>query len=194
MTRRVHVVYAHPCDDSYAAALKNTVTVTLTKAGWDVDLCDLYAEGFDPIMSATERRGYHNTATNTLPVQGYVDRLRAAQALVFVNPVWNFGPPAILKGYYDRVFVPGVSFKLENGQITPAMTHIRKLGVITTYGASWFRATLAGNPPRKVFTRAFWYTAKPDKLLYLALYDMNRADQAKRAGYVARVQRAMEQF
>jgi NAD(P)H dehydrogenase (quinone) len=42
-------------------------------------------------------------------VQGYVDRVLAAQALVLVFPVWNFGFPAILKGFFDRVFLPGVS-------------------------------------------------------------------------------------
>ena len=47
---------------------------------------------------------------------------------------------------------------------------------------------------RRLVTRAFRHAAKPDRLLYMALYDMNRADQAKRAGYLARVKHAMEQF
>ncbi len=113
---QAHVVYAHPCDDSYARALCDRVVGTLAGRGWQVDLCDLYAEGFDPVMRAQERRGYHSVPANTAPVQGYVDRLRAATVLIFVHPVWNFGPPAILKGYFDRVFVPGVSFRLENGR------------------------------------------------------------------------------
>lgn len=188
------VVFAHPCEESFAAALKGVVVGTLQRRGWEVDLCDLYAEGFDPVMTAEERRGYHAVASNTKPVQAHVDRLRAASALLLVHPVWNFGPPAILKGYYDRVFVPGVSFRLEGGKVKPAMTHIRKLGVVTTYGASWLRATLAGDPPRRLVTRAFRHAAKPDRLLYMALYDMNRADQAKRTGYLARVEHAMEQF
>jgi len=188
------VVFAHPCEESFAAALKGVVVGALTGRGWDVDLCDLYAEGFDPVMSAEERRGYHAVHTNQGPVQSHVDRLLAATALVLVHPVWNFGPPAILKGYYDRVFLPGITFRLEGGKVKPAMTHIRKLGVVTTYGASWLRATLAGDPPRRLVTRAFRHAAKPDRLLYMALYDMNRADQARRTGYLARVKHAMEQF
>jgi NAD(P)H dehydrogenase (quinone) len=191
---RALVVFAHPCEESFAAALKSKVTQTLAARGWDIDLCDLYAEGFDPVMSAAERRGYHAIPSNLAPVESHVSRLRAAEALILVHPVWNFGPPAILKGYYDRVFVPGVSFRLDNGKVVPAMTHIRKLAVVTTYGASWIRATLVGDPPRRVITRAFRHAAKPDKLLYMALYDMNRATAAMRAGYLARVQRAMETF
>ena len=191
---RALVVFAHPCDDSFSAAQKNVVVGTLGARGWEVDLADLYAEAFDPVMSAEERRGYHSVPANTAPVQVYVDRLRAAQALVIVHPVWNYGPPAILKGWYDRVFVPGVSFALVDGQVRPAMTHIRKLAVVTTYGGTWLRTKLASDPPKRLVTRAFRYTTQTDKLVYLALYDMNRADQAKRAGYLARVQKAMEQF
>lgn len=193
MTRAL-VVFAHPCEESFAAALKSAVVGSLQKRGWEVDLCNLYAEGFNPVMSAEERRGYHDVPTNTRPVQAYIDRLLAASALVLVHPVWNFGPPAILKGYYDRVFVPGITFPLEVGKVKPAMTHIRKLGVVTTYGDSWLRATLAGDPPKRLVTRAFRHAAKPDRLLYMALYDMNRADAAKRTGYIARVEHAMEQI
>jgi NAD(P)H dehydrogenase (quinone) len=91
-------------------------------------------------------------------------------------------------------FYPASRSGWRSGKVKPAMTHIRKLGVVTTYGASWLRATLAGDPPRRLVTRAFRHAAKPDRLLYMALYDMNRADQAKRAGYLARVKHAMEQF
>ncbi len=191
---RVLVLFAHPCEESFANALKGIVVGTLAKRGWEVDLCDLYAEGFDPVLSAAGRRGYHDTATNTADVQGYVDRLRAAEALVFVFPVWNFGFPAILKGFIDRVFLPGVSFRLENGLVAPALTNIRKMAAVTTYGATKWRAMLASDPPRHVVKRALWFVARPDKLRYLALHDMNRADDAKRRRYLATVQREMERF
>jgi NAD(P)H dehydrogenase (quinone) len=193
MTRAL-VLYAHPCDDSFAATLRDTVTGALAGRGWEVDLCDLYAEKFDPVMSAEERRGYHDLASNTLPVQAHIDRLRAAQALVFVHPVWNFGFPAILKGYTDRVFLPGITFRIDQGKVRPAMTHIRHLACVTTYGANRLRAFLAGDPPRRVVSRAFWHACQPDSFRYLALYDMNRADAATRAGFLARVRKGMEQF
>lgn len=191
---RALVLYAHPRADSYAAALRDAVTGTLAARRWEVDLCDLYAEGFDPVMPQAERSGYHDTATNTAPVQAHVDRLLAATALIFVHPVWNFGFPAILKGYTDRVFLPGITFRLEEGRVRPAMTHIRKLASVTTYGASRMRAILAGDPPRRVMGRAFWHACRPDRYRYLALYDMNRADTARRAGFLAHVQQQMARF
>lgn len=193
MTRAL-VVFAHPCEESFSAALRACVVDRLTKRGWQVDLCDLYAEGFDPVLSAAERRGYQDVTANTLPVQNYVDRLRAAQVLVFVFPVWNFGFPAILKGYFDRVFLPGVSFRLENGLVAANLTHIRKLAAVTSYGATPFRAFMAANPPRKMFTRVIRFICRPDRLRYLALYDMNRATDAQRTAFLARVAREMDRL
>ncbi len=191
---RVLILFAHPCEESFAAALKSTVVETLKRRGWEVDLCDLYAEDFNPVMSAAERRGYHLVPDNCMAVQSHVDRLRAAEALIFVFPVWNFGFPAILKGFIDRVFLPGVSFKLQDGLVAPALTHIHKMAAVTTYGATRWRAFLAGNPPKRVITRALWFVARPDKIRYLALYDMNRVTQDDRRRYLAAVQREMERF
>lgn len=193
MTRAL-VLFAHPCGESFSAGLHRTVVDTLTARGWDVDDCDLNAEGFSPVLTEAERRGYHDTETNIAPVQGYVDRLRAAQALVLVFPVWNFGFPAILKGFFDRVFLPGVSFRLEDGLVKPNLTHIRKLAAVTTYGGTRWRAIGAGDPPRKIVTRAIWHVTRPEKLRYLALYDMNRASQAQREAFDARVKTEMEAF
>lgn len=191
---RALVLFAHPCAESFSASLHRAVVDSLTAKGWEVDDCDLNAEGFSPVLTEAERRGYHETDSNIAPVQGYVERLRAAQALVLVFPVWNFGFPAILKGFFDRVFLPGVSFRLEDGLVKPNLTHIRKLAAVTTYGGTRWRAIGAGDPPRKIVTRAVWHVTRPEKLRYLALYDMNRATGAQRGAFLARVKSEMEAF
>ena len=193
MTRAL-VLFAHPCGESLGAALHARVVDTLAGRGWQVDDCDLYAEGFQPVLTEAERRGYHDVPDNIAPVAGYVERLRAAEALVMVFPVWNFGYPAILKGFLDRVFLPGVSFRLEDGKVRPNLTHVRKLAAVTTYGGSRWRAFGAGDPPRKVVSRALRYATQAETLRYLALYDMNRASDAKRAAFLARVGAEMERL
>ena len=191
---RALVVFAHPCEESFSAALHRTTVEALEGAGWEVDDCDLNAEGFSPVLTAAERRGYHDTATNTAPVQSHVDRLRAADALVLVYPVWNFGFPAILKGYFDRVFLPGVSFDLVDGRVRGSLKNLRKIAAVTTYGATPLRAFLAGDPPRKIVTRVLRGVSLPRKVRYLALHDMNRATDARRAAFLARVGREMAAF
>ena len=190
MTRAL-VLFAHPCPESFSAALHARVVEKLAARGGEVDDCDLNAEGFSPVLTEAERRGYHDLDHNQTPVHTYVERLQAAQALVLVFPVWNFGYPAILKGFFDRVFLPGVSFRLEGGRVRPNLTHIRKLAAVTTYGGTRLRAWLSGDPPRHVVKRALWHVTRPEKLRYLALYDMNRASQTTRAAFLDRVGREM---
>ncbi len=192
---RALVVFSHPVPESFSAALHQRVVKTLSEGGWEVDDCDLYAEGFQPVLTTGERRGYHAEPDNLAPVASYVERLRAADALVLVFPVWNFGYPAMLKGFFDRVFLPGVSFKIGDGKVGGALHNITKLAAVTTYGGARIRALYVGDPPRKVVTRAVRHVIHPRaKRRYLALYDMNRADDAKRAAFLAKVEREMEQF
>jgi NAD(P)H dehydrogenase (quinone) len=193
---RVLLLFCHPVEDSYQAALHRTAKAALERAGHQVDDCDLYAESFSPVLTRAERISYHDTAVNRAPVQAYVDRLLAAEALILCFPVWSFGPPAMLKGFFDRVFLPGVSFHLgADGKITPNLRHIKKLGAITTYGRPRWVAWLMGDPPRKLVTRLLRFQIRPGaRVRYLAHYHMNVSTPATRARFLARVERAMARF
>ncbi len=189
---RVLVLYAHPDPESYAAALHRTAVAALRRAGHEVDDCDLYAEGFDPILSREERLAYHDIPANRRPVAGYVTRLQEADALILMYPVWNFGFPAILKGFLDRVFLPGVSFRIEDGVVRPNLQHLKRLVAVATYGAPRWQAFLIGDPPRKVVMRMLRTLAAPSaRSRYLALYDMNRQTLAGRSAFLTRVEQAM---
>ncbi|MEJ6392050.1 NAD(P)H-dependent oxidoreductase [Gymnodinialimonas sp. 2305UL16-5] len=192
--RRAHVIFAHPVPESLNAAAHDVVVQTLIAQGWDVDDCDLNAEGFDPVMTVEERRNYHNLAINTAPVQSYVDRLRAADAVIFCFPVWNFGYPAILKGWFDRVMLPGVSFTMADGHLTPCLENVKKIAAVTTYGSTPWRAFLAGDPPKKLLTRVVWGTVRPEKIRYIAQYGMNTITRHGCEAFLSRVKSEMEAF
>ena len=192
---RVLVLFSHPVETSFGAALHERVLSALRAGGHEVDDCDLYAEGFDPRLTREERLGYHDLETNQAPVQNYVDRVLAAEALVIVTPVWNFGHPAILKGFFDRVFLPGVSFKMKNGKVAPSLHNIRKLAVVTTYGGTRMRAFLVGDPPRKIATRVLRAVIKPAaRVHYHALYDMNRVTEEQRKAFLEKVGTSLGAF
>jgi putative NADPH-quinone reductase len=192
---RVLVLYAHPNPESYGAALHRTVVSALEGAGHVVDDCDLYAEGFDPVLTCDERMAYHDVPGNRAPVAEYVQRLENAEALVLVFPVWNFGFPAILKGFLDRVFLPGVSFRIENGLVQPNLTHLKRLVAVTTYGAPRWRAMLMGDPPRKVVMRMLRVLVAPNaRARYLALHDMNRQTQDGREAFLRRVRETVSRL
>ncbi|OWV87568.1 NAD(P)H dehydrogenase [Rhizobium sp. R635] len=192
---RVLVLHSHPVEESYGKALYQQTLESLRKGGHEVDGCDLYAENFDPVLSRHDRLTYHDYPGNTELVKSYVERLKQAEGLVLVTPVWNFGFPAILKGYFDRVWLPGVSFELVDGKVESRLRHIRKLAAVLTYGATPLRAFVAGNPPKKIVRRVLRAQINPLRpVTFLAHYDMNNCTPETRARFLAKVKTSMERF
>lgn len=192
---RVLVLYAHPVEDSFHASLHHTVVRTLRDAGHSVDDCDLYAENFSPVLTRQERLDYHNLDANQANVKPYVERLLAADALVVIHPVWIYGFPAILKGFFDRILIPGVMFDHIDGRVHMKLHNIRKLVGVVTYGGTRTRAFLAGDPPRKNIKRVLWAMIHPgSECRYLAQYAVDMSDFRTRERFIAKVQREMEIF
>jgi len=194
---RVLVIFAHPLGDSYAATLRDTVVAALEAGGHIVDLCNLYQEDFDPILSAQEWRDYENTSENTRAVSRQVERLRQAEGIIFVFPSWWYGMPAILKGYFDRVWLPGVAFEFGPQAIRPLLMSIRMFGVVTTTGApEWFTRIYMGNPSRKVLMRglARLVVAPRAERFWLALYGMENATDAKRTAFIEQVRKRISKI
>lgn len=187
---RVLVIYAHPVETSFVASLHGRVVDTLREGSHVVDDCDLNAEGFDPVLSRQDRIDYHDPASDRGRVAPHIERLKAAEALVFVYPVWTFGFPAILKGYLDRVWLPGVAFELDaRGHLAFTLRHVRRLAAVCTYGGERWRAMLMGDPPRRLVKRMIRaHVAPRSRCDYLACYDMNHTTPERRAAFMARVE------
>ncbi|MCZ8183334.1 MAG: NAD(P)H-dependent oxidoreductase [Beijerinckiaceae bacterium] len=186
---RILYLYCHPLAECYHAAIRDAALESLRDAGHEVDLCDLYAEGFEPILTAEMRREYHDTTLNRKGIEGYVERLHRAEALVVQFPTWCFGFPAMLKGFFDRLFSPGITFDLSDpANVKPMLGHIRQVIGISTYGRDRWRAFVVGDPPRKMITRYLrWFVSRRARIRYLALYHMNVATEAQRKAFMARV-------
>lgn len=109
----VHIVYAHPSERSFSHALLAAFVDGLDAAGHHHTVSDLYAMGFNPVMSAAEYERESSTGT-TVPVPDDVraeqDKLDAADVWCFIYPVWWTDCPAILKGWFDRVWTAGWAY------------------------------------------------------------------------------------
>lgn len=192
---KILYLYCHPCEESFHGAILPRALAGLERAGHTVDLMDLYAEGFDPILTAERRRAYHDLARNRDGLEDVVARLQAAEGLVLQFPTWCFGLPAMLKGFFDRVFMPGVAFDLSDpANVKPMLTHIRKIAGISTYGRPFWNAVLMADPPRRMVKRYLSLLAGGAPAQYHALYHMNVASLEKRKAFMMRVERAMEGF
>ena len=191
------VVHCHPNPQSFNAALYAASCDALRRGGHELRTVDLYAEGFEPVMSAEELAAYvGNPGLIEARVQSHVDALRWAEHLVFVYPVWFHGPPAMLKGWLERVWLPGVAFlpaARKGDKTAPGLRHVRRLTVVTSCGAPRWWMWLVGDPNRRVFSRAIRaLCARLCRVTWLQLHDMNNATDQDRAAFLARVSRTLE--
>ncbi|MEM9145693.1 MAG: NAD(P)H-dependent oxidoreductase [Pseudomonadota bacterium] len=190
---RLLVIYCHPDPESFNAALCARVVEAAREAGHEVDLLDLHAEGFDPVMSCEERRAYHTPVENEEPVASHIARLKAAEGIIFVYPTWWYGQPAMLKGWLDRVLVPGVAFAMPepSAPIRPGLTHIRLLGVVTTLGSPWwFWTWVVGAPGRRILLRGLRaICARRTRTFWIGLHEMDSVTAEARTRYLDRVGR-----
>jgi NAD(P)H dehydrogenase (quinone) len=188
---RILVLYAHPVATSFAGRLREGIVDALRRGGHEVDDCDLYAEKFNPVMSPETYRNYLDTTANRAQARPYIDRLLAVEALVLVSPVWHDGFPAILKGYFDCVFVPGVAFTMTNGQFAPALHNIKRVAGVCTFGAERARAVAMGDPQRRFVKLSIGAQIGPGgRAGFIGLYGMDAASPQTRARYLGRVTRA----
>jgi NAD(P)H dehydrogenase (quinone) len=108
----ISVILGHPNPGSFNHAIAETAVQTLRTNGYTVWFHDLYAEGFDPILPHAE---IPKGAALPPVVQQHCDEIAAADGIVIVHPNWWGQPPAILKGWVDRVIRPGVAYEFLEG-------------------------------------------------------------------------------
>jgi putative NADPH-quinone reductase len=138
---------------------------------------DLTALGFCGVISNQEHSAY---LESVLPsdIAVLVEHLRAAEELSFIFPVWMYGMPALLKGYFDRVWRPYVSFTLEDASIRPLLWNIKHLTVVATHGMNKNLCDRVGDTSQMFFSRSL-PSILPNLLsnTRLDLYGMDVADE-----------------
>jgi NAD(P)H dehydrogenase (quinone) len=190
------VVFAHPLPDSLNGRFLKFVLSELETAGHDVTLLDLYRLDFDPRLSVEERTVHYDSEAARRIAHEHTRLLEAADALVLVFPTWWFGLPAILKGWIDRCFGPGVGFRHaedRGGPIKPALTKLKHFQAVTTLGSPWWIDTFVmWRPVRRMLKIAIAKGCAPQaKFDYVALHGADDPDKAKVEAFEGRIQRML---
>lgn len=189
------VVFCHPVAESYSATLRDRVLATLVRAGAKPTLSDLYADGFAPLLGREERLAHLDQSLRPPDLEPQFQALSAAQLVIFVYPTWWYGPPAMLKGWLDRVLRAGVAFRLPEGRnlIEPMLTQVRQIVVVTTYGSPWWLIRFVGDAGRRMIARGMQLLCPTARRpLWLALYGMDKASDEQRRRFLDRVERQVE--
>ena len=177
------VVTTHPLSNSLCKLLTVHVVDKLTEMGHEVTIEDLYVQKFDPVLTAAERESYYSGSYDFSNVSEQVERLQEADALVMLFPIWWVSFPAMLKGWFDRVWAPGIAYDhaIDFGPINPRLNNLKKVLVVTTLGAPWWVDRLImWQPVKRVIKIALLQAcAKKSTLKYLSLYKSERLSENK---------------
>jgi len=195
---RILAVCCHPSPDSFHASLKDAVIARLKAAGHLVTLIDLYAEGFDPVMPLAQWADPKRGGGSAPELARHVDELRAAEGLLLIYPTWWYGMPAMIKGWIDRVWQPGVAFEMEpgGGIRRHMLSEIRAFAIATTHGSPhWFIRLVMGEPGRKQVLRGLTqHLAKGCRVSWNALYDVDSSSSETRARWRDRTAARLTRF
>ena len=142
---KVLILYAHPNPQSFNHAILESFTKGLGEAGHIHEVVDLYAAKFNPCLSGDDFVQLM-AGKVTGDVQLQQEKVSWADGLVFIHPIWWTGPPAILKGWIDRVFSMGFAYAIDEkeGHVTGLLKNQKAL-VINTAGGTEAEAKMVGS-------------------------------------------------
>src|SRR5262245_61736878 len=150
MTATTLLVTCHPSPASLCAHIAARIEHALKPRRARVIVDDLQALNFNPVIGPREMAEYYDDKVPA-DIAALVEHLRAAEELVVVLPVWMYNLPALMKGYFDRVWRPHVSFKIDGGEIRPMLSGIKHLSAIVCHGASQAVSDEVGDGTRLFF-------------------------------------------
>jgi putative NADPH-quinone reductase len=195
---RCLVVIAHPLQESLCNSLATKAVDTLRAAGHDVLIEDLYRNNFSAALTVAERSSYYTQSYDSNAVQPEADRLLSADAIVLCFPTWWFSFPAILKGWFDRVWGPCVAYDHASdlGPIKPRLHKLHKVLVVTTLGAPWWVDWLVmRRPVRRVLKTAILGTCAPKcQFEMLSLYKGELLNDTQVKNFSKRVENVLAQW
>jgi putative NADPH-quinone reductase len=190
--RRCLLVSCHPLADSLCNHLVDRVKQGFAGHPIEVEHFDLYSSGFTAPLTAAERRGYFAGEFDAAALGAEIAALQRAEMLVLVFPTWWFAMPALLKGWFDRVWAPGVAFAHPaepGGRIAAKLDSLRHCLVVTTLGSPWwFDRLIMWQPLKRIIEKALIGTCAPGaRFDMLSLYNAMALEQPRLNRFLARI-------
>ncbi len=177
---KVLIIIAHPLKNSLSNYFAQKAISKLKEQGHEIIIEDLYVSGFNPALDVNERETYYQNYDISL-IEKQTKQLQQADALILIFPTWWFGFPAILKGWFDRVWGPSIAFEHANnfGPITPKLNNLRRVMTITTLGSPWWVDRLIMRQPvKRILKLALLKTCAPQcKFEFYSLYESEKPSE-----------------
>lgn len=158
---KVVIVFNHPFDGSFCNAILQSVTKGLKKGNHHIDLIHLDRDNFNPVMTAGDLKAFRDKKPIDPKVIEYGNRIKKADHLVFIFPIWWELMPAMTKGFVDKVIFPGLAYDYTNARNTrmkPLWDNLNGVTMITTMNTpNYLYCLLFGNAIKKaMLLGTFW--------------------------------------
>lgn len=191
---QVLVVSAHPLQDSLCQYISQTVQQELAQLGHQVTVDDLYAQQFMPCLTLEERSIFYQGIQPSTDTEPYVKRLLQAEHIVLVFPTWWYNFPAILKGWFDRVWLPEQAFSYTAaGSLQPRLDHLKTVVAITSLGSpAWYDRWIARRPIRQILRYGILASCAHAKLHYLPLYQVKDLTNSQLERHLAHIRKVLQ--
>ena len=194
---RTIVVFNHPYEGSYCTAILGAVTKGLQKAGHEVDLMHLDRDGFNPAMSEADLKAFVAHRPVDLQVINYTERLKNADYLIFIFPIWWDIMPATTKGFIDRVLSPGVAYDHHprGFGLVPLLNKLKGVTIITTMNKpAVMYSLLIGNLIRKVMLKSVFKTMGYRNLKWISFTSVKSRSDEKRVKWLSDLESRFSKF
>lgn len=111
---RTMIVFNHPYEGSFCNAILKDVKNSIAKSGYEIDVIHLDHDNFNLTMSADDLLAFRNKKIIDPKAIEYAERMKAADHVVFILPIWWELMPALMKGFIDKVIFPGTFSTIQN--------------------------------------------------------------------------------
>ena len=134
------IIYNHPHEESFCSAIRDAVQAGLVTGGHAYKIINLDADGFDPVMREKDLAAFVQGGRNDgREIEGidplarsYMDKMRWAERIVMIFPIWWMTMPAMTKGFIDKVIFPGIVYKMEGSKLVSKLSNLKQVVIITT--------------------------------------------------------------
>jgi len=194
---RIVIVFNHPYEKSYCNAILNAVMQGLQKSGHEIDLIHLDKDEFNPRMTFEDLKAFVAHSAVDPQVIDYHERLKKADHLIFIFPIWWDIMPATTKGFIDRVLSPGLAYDHHprGFGLIPLLQNLKSISMITTMNKPKIMySLLIGNLIRKVMLKSVFKTMGYKNLSWINFTSVKRVSHKKRVKWLNDLEKKFSKF
>src|SRR5690554_1847014 len=194
---RTVIVFNHPYEGSYCNAILESVSKGLQESGHEIDLMHLDNDAFNPAMSSADLKAFIEHRAIDPQVTDYHDRLKKADHLLFIFPIWWDIMPATTKGFIDRVLSPGLAYDHHprGFGLIPLLKNLKRVTVITTMNKPGIvYSLLMGNLIKKVMIKSVFKTMGYRNVAWISYTSVKRVKHEKRLKWLVQLENKFSKF